>query len=227
MSRCPQRLGLFPRQKAQAVGASESLLPICTTLAPRIPGSSTQAMCWLSPRGVRGGFWQLRQRQIPVTGACARWDAKPSPGRQVASLDPTLHCRAAAQPDLSSCKSRSCTPAQGKVWSEVKHSGHAEGGKAPQTRGLDKRREYHVFQKALGCRGDRQTHPTEAANVAADTEGSGSLLPRPTGRPGCLAPTFYPTVPFLAVPIPSGTLLSEEIAARADWRLLEPFPAPP
>lgn len=50
----PKSPGCFPRQGAQAVGASASLLPICTMLAPRIPGSSTQVAYWLSPRGARG-----------------------------------------------------------------------------------------------------------------------------------------------------------------------------
>lgn len=39
------------------MGASESLSPVSTMLAPRIPGSTTQA-CWLSPQGAWGGFWQ-------------------------------------------------------------------------------------------------------------------------------------------------------------------------
>lgn len=50
----PESPGHFLRQGAQAVGASASLLPICAMLAPRIPGSSTQVACWLSPRGARG-----------------------------------------------------------------------------------------------------------------------------------------------------------------------------
>lgn len=63
---CPERPGYFSRQDAQAVGTSESLLPVSTMLAPRIPGSTTQA-CWLSPQGAWGGFWQ---HPSPGTQAC-------------------------------------------------------------------------------------------------------------------------------------------------------------
>lgn len=59
----PESPGHFPRQGAQAAGASASLLPICTMLAPRIPGSSTQVACWLSPRGARGRV--LAARAVP------------------------------------------------------------------------------------------------------------------------------------------------------------------
>lgn len=89
----PERPGHFPRQEARPVGASESLLLICTVLAPRIPGSTTQAACWPSPRGARGRFWQLWQHQIPVTQACVHWDAKPSLGGQDASPTPTPRCQ--------------------------------------------------------------------------------------------------------------------------------------
>lgn len=50
------------------MGASESLLPVSTMLAPRIPGCTPQA-CWLSPQGAWGGFGSIRfqvLRQEPV-----------------------------------------------------------------------------------------------------------------------------------------------------------------
>ena len=190
----PERPGHFPRQEAQAVGASESLLPICTVLAPRIPGSSTQAACWLSPRGARGRFWQLWQCQIPVIQACVCWDAKPSSGGQDASLDPhpTPRCTTGAQPDLLSHKSTSGTPARGKVWSKVKYSGHVEVGKHRRHVASARGKSTTILHKAPGCYRNRQTHQTEVADVTVDAEDTGSLPLWPTGGSGYHCPCLLP-----------------------------------
>lgn len=102
----PESPGHFPRQGAQAAGASASLLPICTMLAPRIPGSSTQVACWLSPRGARGRV--LAARAVPNSSCFSmcllgckvlfRW-ANASP-------IPTPYCMAEAQPDVLSCRAK-------------------------------------------------------------------------------------------------------------------------
>lgn len=43
-----------------------------------------------------------------------------------------------------------------------------------------------------GVLGGRQSHRAEAADVAADTEGTGSLLPQPTADLAATTSTFYP-----------------------------------
>lgn len=62
-----------------------------------------------------------------------------------------------------------------------------------------------VFHKALGCYSDRQTHQTEVADHTAATEDARSLPHR--------AQTDLTVVWLLAVLIPLGTLLSEEITS--------------
>lgn len=58
---------------------------------------------------------------------------------------PTPHCMTAAQPNLLSCKSRSCTPGQqGAEQSQVLWS--CKNRNAPRTQGLGKRKEYSLLK---------------------------------------------------------------------------------
>lgn len=146
----PESSGHFPRQEAQAVGASASLLPICTLLAPRIPGSSTQVACWLSPRSARGGFWQLWQHQIPVTSTCVRWDAKPSSDGQAAPPSPLLKLHGSSPAPPLILQEQKLYPRPRKVPSEVRDSGPVPIGKHRRHTALA-RGESTVFQNALDC----------------------------------------------------------------------------
>lgn len=76
--------GPFLAGGARPVQASESLLPICTTVAPRIPGLSTQAACRCPLEC---------QHQTPAThSSMSLCQAKPLFGSgQHTSLDPSPH----------------------------------------------------------------------------------------------------------------------------------------
>lgn len=134
----PKRPGHFPRQGAQAVGASASFLPICTMLAPRIPGSSTPVACWLSPRGARGRFGSSGSAKFQLLEHM--FVGMQSPLWVGRTLPPSPAHTAQRRLSLTSSLARegSCTPAQGRY--RAKSSTLAiRCRKAPQTHGLGKR----------------------------------------------------------------------------------------
>lgn len=182
----PERPGHFPKQEAQAVGASKSLPPVCPMLAPRIPGSTTRVACWLSPRGARGRFWQLQSARFQLLKhvlckALFGWvrcfpGSPPNTARQGLSLT-SYPARAEAVPqpeERSGAKS---------------NTGHTEVGKHRRHVASARGESTTVFHKALGCYRDRQTHHTEGADRTAAAGDTGSLLHQSTGRPDyCVIP---------------------------------------
>lgn len=163
--RPPRGLASSPGREPRLRGLHRPPAHLCS-VAPRIPGSSTPAACWLSPGGA-GAPAALPDASYLST--CA-WGCKPSSGGQDTSTVPTPHCPAVAQPHHLPCKSTSSAPAWGRY--RVKSSTLATQ-EVPQTHGLGKRR-VHSLPKCT------------AVKVRAEPPG------RAHSRPAATTPVFHP-----------------------------------
>ena len=140
----PERPGLFPRRRAWAVGASESLLPVCTMMAPRIPGSSYRSCVLAVPSRCQ---WRvLAALAVPDS---SHLSVCLSGGKALFGW--ATHCPG-SQPTLTSYLARAAVAPQPRERCGARsNTGHAEAGEHPG-RAASARRQYRGLQ-AVGGKG--------------------------------------------------------------------------
>lgn len=138
----PKRPGLFPRHGARAVGASESLLPVCTMMVPRIPGSSYRSCVLAIPSRCQ---WRvLAALAVPDSShlsVCLLG------GKGL--FEWATHCPG-SQPALTSYLTRAAVAPQPKERCGARsNAGRAEAGEHPGC-AASARRQYHGLQAVGG-----------------------------------------------------------------------------